>query len=49
MTAVLNIIYKLSAATNIAIGPSPAESIKTVINVFAFAFSRGAPYLGRLK
>jgi len=30
-------------------GPNYAEGIKTVINVFAFALSRGIPYLGGLK
>jgi len=49
MTAILNIIYKLSAATNIITGLSPAESIKTVINIFAFALSHSAPRLSRLK
>jgi len=49
ITTILNITYKLSAITNIAIGPSPAESIKTVINIFTFALSRGAPCLSRLK
>ena len=49
MTAILNIIYKLGAATNIIICPSRAKGIKTVINVFAFALSRGIPYLSGLK
>jgi len=49
MTALLNIIYKLGSAINIIIGPSYIEGIKTVINVFAFALSRGAPYLSGLK
>ena len=49
ITAVLNIIYKLGAITNIIIGPGLAEGIKTVINVFAFTLSRGAPRLGGLK
>jgi len=49
ITAVLNIIYKLGAATNIIIGPGRAEGIKTVINIFAFALSRGVPYLSGLK
>jgi hypothetical protein len=49
MTAVLNIIYKLSAATDIIIGPSLAKGIETVINVFTFVFSRGAPHLSGLK
>jgi len=47
MTAVLNIIYKLSVV--IAIGPSLTEGIKTVINVFAFTLSRSVPHLSGLK
>jgi len=49
ITAILNIIYKLSFITDIIIGPSCVEGIKTVINVFAFAHSRGIPRLGGLK
>ena len=49
MTTILNIIYKLSGATNITIGPSLAKGIKTVINIFAFLLSRGAPRFGELK
>ena len=49
MTAVLNVTCKLGGATDIATGPSLAEGIKTVINVFAFSLSRGAPHLGGLK
>jgi len=49
ITAVLNITCKLSAATNIITGPSTAEGIKTVINIFAFALSRGIPHLSGLK
>ena len=49
ITAVLNITYKLGAATDIIIGPSRAEGIKTVINIFAFALSHGVPYLSGLK
>ena len=49
MTTILNIAYKLGAVTNIIIGPSLTEGIKTVINVFAFALSCGIPYLNGLK
>jgi len=49
ITAVLNITYKLSAVTNIIIGPGLTEGIKTVINIFAFTLSRGVPHLGGLK
>jgi len=49
ITAVLNVIYKLGAVTNIIIGPSRVKGIKTVINVFTFALSYGVPYLSRLK
>jgi len=49
ITAVLNITYKLGSITNIITGPSYTEGIKTVINVFAFALSRGIPYLSGLK
>ena len=49
ITAVFNVTCKLGAATNIITGPSLAEGIKTVINVFAFILSRGVPHLGRLK
>jgi len=49
ITTILNIIYKLGSITNIIIGPSRAEGIKTVINIFAFALSRGIPYLSGLK
>jgi len=49
ITTVLNIIYKLGSITDITTGPGCVEGIKTVINVFAFALSRGIPYLGGLK
>ena len=49
ITAVFNVTCKLGAATNIIIGPSRAEGIKTVINVFAFALSHSASYLSGLK
>jgi len=49
ITAVLNVIYKLGAVTNIIIGPGRVEGIKTVINIFAFTLSRGVPCLGGLK
>ena len=49
ITTVLNIIYKLGAATNIIINPSLAKGIKTVINIFVFALSRGTPHLSKLK
>ena len=41
ITDILNIIYKLSTITDIATGFSLEEGIKTVINVFTFALSRG--------
>jgi len=49
MTAVLNIIYKLSVATNIIINLGLMEGIKTIINIFVFALSRGIPHLNKLK
>ena len=49
MTIVLNIIYKLSAATEIVIGLSLIEGIKIVINVFTFVLNYGAPRLSGLK
>jgi hypothetical protein len=49
MTAVFNVICKLGAVTDITIGSSRAEGIKTVINAFAFALSRGVPRLSGLK
>ena len=49
MTIILNIIYKLSAITNITTGPSSIDGIKTAINIFAFALSRGVPCFGGLK
>ena len=49
MTIILNIICKLGAVTNIAIGPSPVDSIKTAINIFAFALSCGVLCLSGLK
>ena len=49
ITAVLNITYKLSIITNIITGPGYTKGIKTVINIFAFALSRGVPYLSGLK
>jgi hypothetical protein len=49
MTAVFNIIYKLGGATNIIIGLSLIEGIKTVINIFIFVLSCGTPRLSRLK
>ena len=49
MTAALDVTCKLGAAIDIATGPGLAEGIKTVINVFAFALSRGAPRLDGLK
>jgi len=49
ITAVLNIIYKLSFTANIIIGPSRIQGIKTVVNVFTFALSRSVLYLSRLK
>jgi hypothetical protein len=47
MSVVLDVTCKLGVA--IATGTGLAECIKTVINVFAFALSRGAPRLGGLK
>jgi hypothetical protein len=47
MTIVLDVTCKLGVA--IATGPGLAEGIKTVINVLAFALSRGAPRLSGLK
>ena len=49
ITTVFNIAYKLGAVTNIIIGPSYTEGIKTVINIFAFTLSRGIPYFSGLK
>jgi len=49
MTTIFNVIYKLGAVTNITIGPGLVEGIKTVINSFVFALSRGVPRLSRLK
>jgi len=49
MAAALNVTCKLGVAIDIATGPGLAEGIKTVINVFAFALSRGALYLSGLK
>jgi hypothetical protein len=49
MTAILNIIYKLSAITNIITGFSLMDSIKIAINIFTFVLSRGVPYLSKLK
>ena len=49
VTAVFNIIYKLSAVTEIVTGLSFIEGIKTVINVFAFALSCGVLCLSKLK
>ena len=49
ITTILNVIYKLGSIINIIIGPSCAEGIKTVINVFAFALSCDIPRLGGLK
>jgi hypothetical protein len=49
MTAILNIIYKLGAATNIIIGLSLIDGIKTAINIFTSVLSRGIPCLNRLK
>jgi len=49
ITAILNIIYKLGAVINIIIDPSRVEGIEIVINVFAFALSRGVPRRSGLK
>jgi len=49
MIAVLNIIYKISAAIIITTNLSLTEGIKIVINIFIFAFSHDTPHLNKLK